>query len=631
MPSQRFEPLVYVFPGRWACGEPGSCQIPTEILQTGRRRPVPFFGRKMEGFWPQPMERRFEALVKTILTGFMKVVVLEDQKGLPVESAQVFVHRERRFAHGIAGEESPGDYIPREMVRFSEPRILLIKEQLSHILGYCRLITGEGSPIQVGGFRLIARCWVVPYEESLMDNLGSLSSSCTCRCRFCYMDGNPYRSSTPFTMSPGEARLRARYFDPKKKRGLFPILREYLEPFANPKLLDILHIIRREQPEEYLTMMTNGSSLTPAVIEELKDLKPIDISISLNTVNPESRRRLMGDRTPHIAIESFHLLREAGIPFSGSIVASRELPLSELEETILFLDEQEAAGIRVVLPGYTRFHGPRARLNTPAFWPQVVNVIQRLRADLTNFLILQPNAYWMKTTGPFIDGVIKNSPAAWAGVQTGDLIIRINGFSIHDKAQAHKVLAAYSVRGKESFVEVERGGEKKSFTLHNNLPREAHYYPFKPAGYMCDLERMYGICLVESLRREYLIYLAGILRRCRCQHAVVFTSQLMQPQLQEELSRMDPAHYFGDCQVDFEVIHPSFWGGNIVLGDLTVVSDYTAHIQALKQEGRDFDLVVIPASFLVDWGRDYRGEVFQKIKRETGVDVELLPCKTINL
>lgn len=578
------------------------------------------------------MEKTFGELVETLLQGLLQVLILEDGQGHGVVEAQVRVDPEGAFPQGNLDPE--GDvvtYISQETVRFSEPRIPFMTALLEHLLPYCQFFTPGGDTVQIRGFRLIPRAWVVPYRESLTDNLGSLSSSCTCHCRFCYMDGNPYFNGRGFNLDPGEARLRIKYYNREEKQGLFPILREYLEPFANPQVLDIFRLLRQHDKEEYLTLITNGNRLTQEVVEELAKLKPINVNISLNTLNPQRRRYLMRDQKPEVVLQSFHLLSQAGIPFGGSIVASPQIPLEELEETILFLHEEGACGIRVVLPGYTRFHPPGAQVDTHHFWPQVVETIKGIRPRLTNFLFLQPNAYWLKDNKPLIDGIIPNSPAAQTGIRTGDRILHINGISVKNKGQAHKILAAYSIQGMKSVLELERGGRVWSAFLDNNLPLEADYYPFKPVGYPCDLEKMYGICLVETFRQEYLIYLAGILRKNGSRKALVFSSPLMMPQLKEALSCIDTHHYFGGCQVEFETIQPTFWGGNILLGDLTMVSDYIGEIQGRLDRGETFDLVVIPSSFLLDWGRDYQGQVYLEIERQTGVKVQLLPCKTINL
>lgn len=562
----------------------------------------------------------------------LKVIVLEDEEGHPVLSAEVRIGDPPNQANQELSWDGPSrvEYTPIEDVRFSEPRILMIVKELESILRYCRLYREDGKEVGVAGLRLIPKAWVVPFLGSLTDTIGSPSSRCTCHCRFCYIDGNPFHKPKGYNLTVGEVNLRLKYYDPHNKRALFPILREYLEPFANPHLLEILKSMRRAYPQEYLTMITNGSSLTKDVIDSLARLKPINVNISLNTSNPELRTYIMRDKNPEIVLHSFDYLREVGIPFGGSVVAYHDMSLHELEETIRFLDRKGAEGIRIVLPGYTRFHAPNLHFSTQKWWPKVVEVIEKLRKELINFIMLQPNAYWIKSTEPVVDGVLKNSPAHRAGMRPGDRILTINSNVIHSKTQANKMLLENGLQKKRVRLDAERDGGVQSFLLDDNLPLEADYYPYKPVGYKSRLGKNYGISLVGSFRREYLVYLAGILRKHRPKHVVVFISKLIRPQLLEELSKIDQKEYFGDCKVDFEVITPLFWGGNIVLGDLTMVSDYIHHIHRLKEEGHPLDLAIIPSSFLVDWGRDYAGEVFFTIQRKTGVKVELLHCETIN-
>ena len=82
---------------------------------------------------------------------------------------------------------------------------------------------------------------------------------------------------------------------------------------------------------------------------------------------------------------------------------------------------------------------------------------------------------------------------------------------------------------------------------------------------------------------------------------------------------------FDEIDLILEVPKHRFWGGNIVIGDLLTVDDYIVHIQEHgRRQGRAPDLVLVPTTGFNAWGRDIRGEPYLKIKRVTGVPVELV-------
>jgi hypothetical protein len=65
------------------------------------------------------------------------------------------------------------------------------------------------------------------------------------------------------------------------------------------------------------------------------------------------------------------------------------------------------------------------------------------------------------------------------------------------------------------------------------------------------------------------------------------------------------------------VTKQAFWGGNILVGDLNMVSDF---IETLREifDATDYclELVLIPSSFAKQWGFDLQGGPFAKSRRQ---------------
>ncbi|MCK4260358.1 MAG: hypothetical protein KAX49_15385 [Halanaerobiales bacterium] len=83
-------------------------------------------------------------------------------------------------------------------------------------------------------------------------------------------------------------------------------------------------------------------------------------------------------------------------------------------------------------------------------------------------------------------------------------------------------------------------------------------------------------------------------------------------------------------EIFIRVAPNKYWGGNICLGDLMVVSDYVEDLKSLVEEGHKIDLVIIPSSFLITGYLDILGESVYKIKNYFDFDIELIDCVQIN-
>jgi MoaA/NifB/PqqE/SkfB family radical SAM enzyme len=66
------------------------------------------------------------------------------------------------------------------------------------------------------------------------------------------------------------------------------------EPFVDPKIMDRLEMIRSKLPNTKLRVYSNGYALSPKRIDELCGMGIDHLYISLNTLNPEKYKNIMG-------------------------------------------------------------------------------------------------------------------------------------------------------------------------------------------------------------------------------------------------------------------------------------------------------------------------------------------------
>ncbi len=75
-------------------------------------------------------------------------------------------------------------------------------------------------------------------------------------------------------------------------RAIEPFLQG--DPFSDPKILPRLEHIRRRLPKTKLRLYTNGYGMTPKKVDQMLDLGVDHLFVSVNTLNPEKYRTVMG-------------------------------------------------------------------------------------------------------------------------------------------------------------------------------------------------------------------------------------------------------------------------------------------------------------------------------------------------
>jgi len=344
---------------------------------------------------------------------------------------------------------------------------------------------------------------------------------------------------------------------------------------------------------------------------------------------------VMGDPNPEVAIESVKLLRKYGIRFAGSIVPWPSITPDDIADTVRYLDEYSAVLVTILLPGYTKYHLEKRGFDVDECnkrWSEVPELARELRLSIETPILVQPTAYWMKDLiTPTIDGVIRNSPAARAGLKSGDQIIEVNGTPVYTKSQAQYLLLDIGEDSKKT-IKVERAEEILQAELDGKINISDDLYPYKPPGYgTSSLRYSYGVVMVDAFKINYIRKLKEIIEKHEAHKVLLFSSRLMRPVFIQAITVAgDYASFINNVDLRATIAEHNFWGGNIMLCDLHVVQDFIDHLHELVRE-YDYrpDLIVIPSSFGNEYGIDLIGDSFLRIERIFGIPVELLPCEPI--
>jgi hypothetical protein len=509
-----------------------------------------------------------------------------------------------------------------------EPRIELIQSMLESLLAVVDL-EFEGQPVKVDGFRLHdLEDWRTAREASLQDNLGSLSTACNCKCAFCYEEGNPKGlfEKEPKFVSVDEAVTRRRYLH--DGRGLFRESKGFFEPLANPNFLTLLEVIREHDPEQVIDVTTNGALLTAEMVSRLADLRPIYVNVSLISANESTRRGIMGDRRAGSAIRAIEALQANEVPFMGTLVPLPEQGLQDIGETIEYLDSLEARIMRVALPALTRHH-PRYEPGALEAWlPKVVEFVSELRTRLQTPVIISPYTYVTTSLDAIIEGVIKRSPAAAAGIRLGDRLMTIDGSQVVSRAHAASLLKKAARNGVVD-VEVERAGTAIKSRL-SELPVDAGAYPYKPRGYQpLNFPGMsFGLCLPGAFHLQYVKQIHTAIHERNAKNTLIVVSPFYRDLVADLLAELPLPEGGG-----LELLVPTneFFGGNVTVGDLWVLEDIARAVRSHVERGEKPDLLVLPSSFLSHWGRDLRGVPYTELETMLDIEIALVQCERIML
>ena len=591
------------------------------------------------------MERDRNALthhIKRQVENLLRIIDLEENgEAVQVDEIRIGTTgdalRSLNDDSGLSPDNKPNAKIVYEKLsafRAAEPRLVMIAHFLESLFPFVEFRAG-GRSVAVDGFRLKNLNYWAQYPfANILDNLGELCSACDSDCEICFLKGSAVDYPRKAMLTPKETRTRIKYFLPENTTGLPLGAGKPGEPFLNPHALDILRAMRGMHPDVPIKITTNGNQLTRETIRALADLKPVTIVLSLNSADPDLRRRIMGTRRADKGIAAIPMLREHDIQFIGSIVAPASQPISDIERTIRYLDRYDALQIRLLLPGFTRFHDPSLYFDTENRWGEMVRLFERLRKEIPTPFLVSPSYFWNQDIRALVDGVYRHSAAAEAGIQFGDLITEVDGQRVITKAEAAYFLARSPEEGNggenRKSLKIRRGDETFKATLVDDSRTEDDRYPYKPRGYPPAAgfkEQNFGIHLIDGFSIDAFTEIEEIVdRHPDARSVLLFTTPLAQPLFAQGAMITDTFQSFKERGVELRLTQAEhrFWGGNIMIGDLHVVQDYIDHLTGLGEIGYAPDLTVIPRSFVGEWGFDVMGRSYRDIERITGCSVELI-------
>lgn len=514
--------------------------------------------------------------------------------------------------------------------KLTEPRIEMIYRRLAALLQVVEM-ESSGEPVEIDGFRLREpMMWISPVGPAYSE-LWHISNACNLRCPFCYEEGDPKEGSTlndpPAMATMEELETRLKYRNPIEGTGLFQPLTYTNEIFCNPLAMEMMERLREVSPGEVFTFVTNGTYLTEAVVARIAKLKPVFFNFSVNSLNPAIRKRRFLDRHPERVIHALQLLRKYRLPYLGSLVCWPTIPWEDIKNTVRELDRAGCAVIRFSFSSYSKFLKTRP-FNRQEFWTKGLSVALKLMEEVETPIKIEPYHYMDPTFLANVAGVIKDSPAARAGVRARDQIVKIENHYILTSNHALSALSQTAERSRTVKITYRRfiDGQEIESVLDNAA--SPFGYPYDELLDFPGFE--WGLIIVDNLKLSYLKEMRTIIDKHNAKRVLLCSSEIMKPIV---LQMIEQSQAFQDIEVLLEVPENRFFGGNIRLGDLLVVEDFVHFINEYKiRSNQPIDLVIIPSSPFStgSWRRDLTGTPINEIERRVGIKVEFVPCKPLN-
>jgi hypothetical protein len=216
-----------------------------------------------------------------------------------------------------------------------------------------------------------------------------ISAVCNSHCLFCSNQLNPFPVTGGFFRDMEDIKLQLGAMsandDPIRMSDSLPGRISEGEALLHPRLFEILEMVRRKFFYNTLCFTTNASMLDSVFLKKLSAYRPIEINVSLHSMEPALWARIFGQdiRRAEIAISSLPLIRSHKIDLIGTIVPLPKVcGWDGLERTYAHFVALGASSMILYWPGHTK----RTR-------PEIVADLECSLAEFTDFAERMKTAY----------------------------------------------------------------------------------------------------------------------------------------------------------------------------------------------------------------------------------------------
>ncbi|WP_371379452.1 DUF512 domain-containing protein [Sporomusa aerivorans] len=439
-------------------------------------------------------------------------------------------------------------------------------------------------------------------HSAMEANILPITSACDARCVFCSHKDNPpgIRTVSMPPRSLDEIAWTLRFLNGQEKITIGESATSIIEgePLCHPDFMEIIRLVREKFPATPVHITTNGHGLDDRLVAFLKTAMPIVINLSLNSGTVEGRERLMGDNRSQAekAINGVKLLRQYQLPFHGSIVAMPHLiGWEDVTRTVHYLAANQALGIRIFMPGYSK-RAPRSlKFDTTAMHRDLAELVSRLAQEINCPLVMEPPL--LSDLTPVVAGIVNGSLAYKSGLRRGDVIKTANGLAPRSRVEAWNML--------------QQPGPVKVEASRNGQYFEVEWDNGEGGGSGAVMEYDFDMRRLQAM--EQSIQAAG-------GKAAVLSSEFGFAVLTSVVKLMSVEK--GLIQV--LAVKNNLFGGSIKAAGLLTVSDFVQAIEDYCLTNKRPDIVLIPQEAFDCQGYDLLGRPYSQLSEVTGIAVKVI-------
>jgi Radical SAM superfamily/Protein of unknown function (DUF512) len=225
-----------------------------------------------------------------------------------------------------------------------------------------------------------------------------ISAVCNSHCLFCSNHLNPFPVAGGFFRDIEDIKLQlcamSANDDPIRMSDSLPGRISEGEALLHPRLFEILEMVRRKFFYNTLCFTTNASMLDSTFLKKLSSFRPIEINISLHSLEPALWARIFGQdiARAETAISSLPLIRAHKMDLIGTIVPLPKLcGWDDLEQTYAHLVSQGAKSMILYWPGHTKRTQPGVVADLECSLAEFTDFAERMKTAYPVPLIAHPD------------------------------------------------------------------------------------------------------------------------------------------------------------------------------------------------------------------------------------------------
>jgi hypothetical protein len=225
-----------------------------------------------------------------------------------------------------------------------------------------------------------------------------ISAVCNSRCLFCSNHLNPFPVAGGFFRDIEDIKLQlcamSSSDDPIRMSDSLPGRISEGEALLHPRLFEVLEIVRRKFFYNTLCFTTNASMLDAAFLKNLSSFRPIELTVSLHSLEPALWARIFGQdhKRAETAVSSLPLIRSHRMDLVGTIVPlPRICGWDDIERTYDYFVSQGAKSMILYWPGHTKRTSPDAARDLECSLAEFAEFAERMKAAHSVPLVRHPD------------------------------------------------------------------------------------------------------------------------------------------------------------------------------------------------------------------------------------------------